>query len=296
MSDDLKFLTIFTPTYNRAYLLPNVYSSLCEQNLACFEWVIVDDGSSDNTKELVKQWISDKRIEIKFLEQTHGGKQKAHNKAVNYSRSTLFMCLDSDDILSPNATKKIFDLWKDADNGIAGIVGYKGLSLTEKIDVSIQKDIRKVCLVDLYNAGYKGETTLIYRTSILKENLYPEIPGELYFVDSYVYERIDRKYKMLFLRNILQIYEYLPDGTSYNHLRTLQLNPLSYSAYYNQSIMYANNISDKIFFCIYYIAHALLGKKRKIVIESNSPALSFLLYPLSVVYALILSFRYCFIK
>ena len=92
----MKRLTIFTPTYNRAYILPKLYDSLCEQTCQDFDWLIVDDGSTDHTKELVGDWIKEKKISIRYVCQENGGKMRAYNKAVSLTETELFVCIDSD--------------------------------------------------------------------------------------------------------------------------------------------------------------------------------------------------------
>ena len=94
MRVSMKRLTIFTPTYNRAYILPKLYESLCVQTCQDFEWLIVDDGSTDNTQELVKEWIEDKKISVRYVYQENRGKMQAFNKAVSLSESELFVCVD----------------------------------------------------------------------------------------------------------------------------------------------------------------------------------------------------------
>ena len=96
-----KRMTVFTPTYNRAYILPKLYDSLCQQTVKSFEWLIVDDGSVDNTQELVEKWIEEKKIEIRYFKQANGGKQRAHNLGVEKSKEEIFVCVDSDDYVLP---------------------------------------------------------------------------------------------------------------------------------------------------------------------------------------------------
>lgn len=107
-----KLLTIFTSTYNRAYILESLYKSLKNQTIKDFKWLIVDDGSTDNTQELVKNWISQETsFEIIYIKQENGGKQRAHNKAVEISDTELFFCVDSDDQLVETAVEKIKERW-----------------------------------------------------------------------------------------------------------------------------------------------------------------------------------------
>src|SRR5690554_282230 len=123
----MKRLTIFTPTYNRGDLIVRVYRSLCQQTCKNFEWLIVDDGSTDHTRTIVAQWIKDKKINIRYIYQQNGGKMRAHNTGVKNSNTELFLCVDSDDYLVENAVEEISDLWCRVKNEkISGIVALKG--------------------------------------------------------------------------------------------------------------------------------------------------------------------------
>ena len=126
----MKRLTIFTPTYNRAYILPQLYDSLCEQTCQDFEWLIVDDGSTDNTWELIEKWMHEERVEIRYFFQENSGKMMAHNKAVQDSKSELFMWVDSDDYLcSAQVVGEVISYWdchnKESKDDICGIIAYK---------------------------------------------------------------------------------------------------------------------------------------------------------------------------
>ena len=121
----MALLTVFTPAYNRASTLPRTYQSLCEQECKDFIWLIVDDGSSDNTRELVEGWKNqDNGFEIQYIYKKNGGMHTAHNVAYENIHTELNVCIDSDDRLSENAIEKIIDFWNE--NGsekYAGIIG-----------------------------------------------------------------------------------------------------------------------------------------------------------------------------
>ena len=122
-----KKITVFTPTFNRAYKLDDLYESLLKQTEQNFIWLIVDDGSTDNTEEKVKGWIKKGEMEILYYFQENAGKMQAHNKAVLECRTELFLCVDSDDYLVEDAIEKILKKWLKRDrNNMAGIIAYKG--------------------------------------------------------------------------------------------------------------------------------------------------------------------------
>lgn len=105
----MKLLTIFTPTYDRAYILPELYHSLCKEPSDSFIWLIVDDGSTDNTQTLVENWQRENKIEIVYFKQENGGKMRAHNKGVELCSTPLFFCIDSDDQIATGAVEKILE-------------------------------------------------------------------------------------------------------------------------------------------------------------------------------------------
>ena len=111
-------LTVCTPTYNRAHTLPRLYESLVRQTSQDFEWLVVDDGSTDNTRELVDGWVAEGRIRIRYVYKENGGKPSAHNLGVRLAAGELFFCVDSDDYLTDNAVELILSAWENADRKI----------------------------------------------------------------------------------------------------------------------------------------------------------------------------------
>ena len=109
-------ITVFTPTYNRAYILKNLYESLMRQTVQKFEWLIVDDGSTDETADLVATWQKENKISIRYLKQRNGGKQRAHNKGVEECKTELFVCVDSDDYIAECSIESILKTWKNMIN------------------------------------------------------------------------------------------------------------------------------------------------------------------------------------
>ena len=121
-------ITIFTPTYNRAYTLDKLYQSLVAQTSKDFCWLVVDDGSTDNTEQLIASYIDEGLLDIRYIKQENGGKQRAWNTAVANCTTELFYCLDSDDYFVPDAVESLLGAWHEAasDRGIAGIHSQRG--------------------------------------------------------------------------------------------------------------------------------------------------------------------------
>ena len=119
-------LTVFTPSYNRANCLPRLYESIKAQSNKNFEWLIVDDCSVDETEIIVREWVNDGSIKIRYIYQENGGKARAFNNGVKNAEGELFFCVDSDDYLPNDAVELILDRWNKVDDAkIAGIIGLK---------------------------------------------------------------------------------------------------------------------------------------------------------------------------
>ena len=101
-------ITIFTPVYNRAYIISALYQSLCKQTSMAFEWLVIDDGSTDNIKTVIQQFIDEAKIDIRFFSQPNGGKHRAINRGVSLARGSLFFIVDSDDYLEPEALETCY--------------------------------------------------------------------------------------------------------------------------------------------------------------------------------------------
>ncbi len=279
---DKKTLTVFTPTYNREKLLPRLYESLLSQSGRDFEWLIVDDGSTDGTEELVKSWIRDGSLQIRYYKKKNGGKMKAHNRGVALSRTELFVCLDSDDYFTRTAVDDILREWRNASKYpfIAGIAAHKGrdeehplygVGFPERaVSIYRTEDTEPLALSTLrclYLAGFKGETTLIFRTEILKRFLFPEIPGEKYVPEDYVYDKIDRYYKLLILPKVLTVCEVLDSGYTGAVERLRRENPTGWYLYYlNRSKYTAPSLLK-----LKYMSHCLMFRRiaRKKTVREN---------------------------
>lgn len=248
-------LTIFTPTYNRAYILHQAYESLCRQTMQNFIWLIVDDGSTDETKQLVQTWIEEGKINIRYYYQKNGGKMRAHNWGVTLCDTELFVCLDSDDYFVDNAVETILSTWNSLEekSHLAGIVAYKGKDAQHTMFGEVFPNIRFATLQELYQKGFFGENTLVHRTDVLLQFPFPEIEGEKFIPEAVVYDKIDQDYCLYVLPKILMVCEYRDDGLSYA-IEELRLNnPRGWLLYYQQRIKYS-----KFSVLRYkYIAHAI---------------------------------------
>ncbi len=245
----MAFITVFTPTYNRAYILPRLYRSLQKQTDKDFEWLIVDDGSSDTTEKLVNRWLSENNdFEIRYIKQENGGKQRAINTGLKYADGKFFWIVDSDDYL-PDEGVQIAAKWiktiegKDNFAGVSGVIGTKdgimgGTFEGEYIDAtSLERD--------KYNIT--GDKSEIFYTEILKQFPFPEFAGEKFVPEALVWNRIAAAgYKLRWFNEIIYIAEYLPDGYTKNVDKNLITNWKGYSLYVKEVLKSSMPLKSRI--------------------------------------------------
>lgn len=268
----MKEITVFTPTFNRAYCLHQIYDSLCNQTNDSFEWLIIDDGSTDKTKELVREWIKQDRIIINYVYKNNGGLHTAYNKAIERIKSELCICIDSDDFMPDNAIELILNHWKKYGNSnYAGIIGLDfdidGKSIGG--DLPPLKSIHLIELSTKYN--YKGDTKIVHRSALLKEVApMPSFIGEKNFNPIYMFLKVDMEYPLLVLNENLCFVEYQEDGMSNNILRQYLDSPNSFMELRKLN-MSLQNVPYKFIFrnSIHYISSCLFAKNKNWF--SNSP-------------------------
>lgn len=228
----MKKFTVFTPTYNRAHLLPKLYEFLQKQTLQDFEWIIVDDGSTDNTKELVKDWPA------KYFYQENAGKHSAYNKGILEADSELFVCIDSDDYYVPNALLDIYNFWQQVEHKekYAGLGYLSAYENGEVIGTKFPKDVTTSNHFDIYHKfDVKGDKALVFRTEVLKEFYFPVIASEKFVTESVLFHRIAKKYQTIYLNQIVEIKEYHKNGLTDNYFKILAENPKASALYYNET-------------------------------------------------------------
>lgn len=282
-------LTIFTPTYNRAYLLPKLYDSLCRQTSKDFVWSIVDDGSTDNTEEIVKQWQEQRKIDIIYHKQANGGKMRAHNYGVRLSDTELFLCIDSDDYLTDDAVEMVIARWNFTEKAetTCGIIAYRTIVKDGESRVLAPFPfLTDSNLTELYANGFKGDTTLIFKTDVIKQYPFPEIQGEKFITEAYIYDQIDQKYKYLLLSEGLTVCEYMEDGYTRNPTPLYENNPIGWTMYFNQkSQLCKSGLINRLKDTANYIAFGRYGKVKGLYANSTLKGLPYLL-------AYLLNYRY----
>lgn len=278
-------LTVFTPTYNRAYTLHLCYENLKRQTCKDFIWLIIDDGSTDNTKELVNSWIHENSVPITYHFQTNQGMHGAHNTAYELIETELNVCIDSDDYMPDVAVEKILTFW--AENGsdeFAGIVGLDASPTGVVIGTEMPKAINESTLTDLYGKyKVKGDKKLVYRSELTKKTPpYPIFEGEKYGPLVYKYMLIDQIHPLLVLNEVLCHVEYLPDGSSMNMIHQYRKNPRGFSFFRKVAMKYAPSYKRRFIENVHYVSSSLLIKNKNYWMESPNKWSTIMATPLGI--------------
>jgi hypothetical protein len=246
-------------------------------------WLIVDDGSTDNTAELVKDWMSkDNGFEIQYIYKENGGMHTAHNVAYRNIHTELNTCIDSDDALSENAVEKIINKWNQVKGkGYAGIIALDANMNTGKvIGKGFPKDMTETTLSGYYASGGSGDKKLIYRTDII--NSVPEYPvfdDEKYLALAYKYKLIDQKYKLAVLNEIVCDVEYQEDGNSHIMYKQYMKCPKSFAFWRKICMQYPDSNKRLLVDCVHYVADSIIAKNKHYIKESPRKMLTVLATP-----------------
>lgn len=253
-------ITVFTPTYNRGATINKCYESLLRQDSRDFKWLVVDDGSTDRTKGIIQAYIEEDKIPITYVYKKNGGVHTAHNTAYQMIDTELAFLCDSDDYLDDKAISIISDLWKEKrDEKYSALIGLDAVE-GGGIITKLPEDINEVTLYDIrYKYNIRGDFKIIFRSDILKEELFPEIEGEKYFPLTYKYFKIDKEYKMIPVNEVLCHIEYLPDGISLNRVRLYNKAPKGYVKYRLLMMGMAPNVLLRFKEAVHYISSCVIA-------------------------------------
>lgn len=277
-----KILTVFTPAYNRAYTLHKCYESLKRQTSREFKWLVVDDGSTDNTKELVMKWKEEVDFEIKYIYKKNGGMHTAHNTAYENIDTELNVCIDSDDYLTDDAVEIIINEWKRVKNeNLAGLGALNIFEDGKVIGTKFPENLKTAKYFDIYNKyGVKGDKKFIYRTELTRCFPYPEFEGEKYVGLDYKYKKLDEKYEVALVNKVVCIVEYMEDGSSKNMLRQYRNNPKGWCFFRLENLKIPNtSIKYKFKESVHYISSSLILKDNKFLRKMPYKTIAILAIP-----------------
>lgn len=204
--------TVFTPTYNRAHTLPRVFRSLCAQPSHMLEWLVVDDGSTDDTAGILEELARGAPFQVRVIRQANGGKHRAHNTAVQSANGELTIILDSDDELAAGALELIWSAWQDIPSsereGFAGIIGHSADPTGQTVGLAYPSRRVDGRLFELAASGIVvGEKLPCYRTDILRRFPFPERPGcNACVPEGTVWTRISARYQVRCIDKVVRVY------------------------------------------------------------------------------------------
>lgn len=231
-------LTIFTSSFNRAHTLPRLHESLKGQTDKNFEWIIINDGSTDNTDDIVEQFIRVGAVDIVYRATRNGGKMRAINQAVKLARGHFFFIVDSDDYVTSDCVEKISKV-------IAQVPDYIGAIVFRRHDLARHAENRcfarytfDATPVEAYFIDKIADRAEVIRTRLLAENSFPEIKGEKFVPEGYVWNKIGNSNKFRYIDEPIYLFEYLDDGYTRNFSKLLENNPIGFGLYYRSMLSY----------------------------------------------------------
>lgn len=245
-------ISIFTPTYNRGKLFDRLYNSLVNQTFKNFEWIIVDDGSTDNTKDIIDSLIKKSEIVIKYYYKNNGGKHTAINYGVKKAEGELFFIVDSDDYLTKDSLEMVWKSWSDIPesekSSFAGVGGLRGYSDTKIIGKGFNLDCFDATTLELrYKLRFKGDKAEVFRTELLKSYMFPEYKGEKFVTEALIWNRIASDgYKLRWFNKIIYIGEYLDDGLTKKYEKLMINNWNATYQYYIELVRYDIPFIEKV--------------------------------------------------
>ncbi len=263
MSEErLPLVTVLTPTFNRAETLPRLYRSLLEQDSTDFEWLVIDDGSSDATGELVAGWIAEAPFPIRYRYQENGGKHVALNRGVDSARGRFVAVIDSDDWYLPSALGRLVAIWDsipaEQRNGFAEVQGL-GATPDGKLLGQLPMDVIDTNSVEIRSRyGVTGDTQGMLRTEVMREFPFPEDLGR-FVSEGIVWNRMARKYRSRYTNEVIAVKEYQPDGlTASGRIRNIRASRASL-VYYSEYLAGGWSLPPRVALQTYanYVRHAL---------------------------------------
>lgn len=286
----MRSITVFTPTYNRANLLPRCYESMRRQTNHDFIWMVIDDGSTDSTRELVQLWQEiPQEFKIEYYYKENGGLHTAYNEAIAHVETPLCVCLDSDDYLPDDAIEKILSFWKkNGSNEYAGIVGLD-FTIDGQIIGDLLPEQQAVNLIDLMVGKYSiqnGDRTNIVRTELYKKYAPMKIfPGEKNFNPHYMHLQISQDYDFLVLNENLKFVEYQNGGMSDSILWQYKNSPNCFAEIRKLYLSFPNtSFKFKFRHSIHLVSSCILaGNWKRALKETPCRSITLLSVPFGVV-------------
>ena len=265
-------VTVFTPTYNRGYIIEKLYNSLKRQSCLDFEWLVVDDGSTDDTEEKFKLWVNNESLfKIRYYKKNNGGKHTAINKVLELAEGRLFFTVDSDDYLTDDAIEKII-MWESdlpKDKKFCGLAGNLGVSVNETPNSIFDGEYIDGTSLNRYDI-IDGERAFVFYTDIHKKYLYPVFENERFMTEAVTWNRMANDgYKIRFYNDIIWIYEYIEDGLTRAGKSVFLNNPMGYGLWLKERAKFEHKSFVERFKMIYIYTNDMSGLHSENVIAKS---------------------------
>lgn len=262
-------VTVFTPAYNSKKTIERLYNSLLSQTNSNFEWVVVNDGSTDDSDALLEDLISKAPFKTVYVRTENGGKYNAYNKGLQLAGGDYFICVDADDYLPEYAIEKITDTFcaiSDTTDccGIAALKEILGQGIETIAKFPTDGEILTLEKIE-FEYKTAGEKTYVFKTALVKDILFPDILPEKFFPELYLYDEIASKYKFLTCNTVLTICEYQPDGYTGNYRKLMINNPTGFAYLYGMRALRAKNFKTRFAMFARYHAFAVMSHNSKCI-------------------------------
>lgn len=282
-------ITVVTATYNRAHTLERLYNSLQNQDCYDFEWLVINDGSTDNTDLLFFHWSNDKnKFPIRYIKTENNGKMRAINHALDLAKGKYFFIVDSDDYLCPNAISFIKNGFKSLpknDNSFIGISGIRGdinkkpLHRNPTIPPSI--GYIDASNIDREKYGLQSDMAEVFLTEKLKKYKFPIWEGEKFTPEAVVWDKIALDgYKLRWFDSIIYICDYQPNGLTNSTWQLLKNNPMGYAMFFNSQLQYKKGLKNRINLILQFLSCCCLAKEYQYIFKCNYKYLAFIFFPI----------------
>ena len=277
-----KSITVFTPTYNRAYILSKCYESLCHQTCKDFEWLIIDDGSTDGTKELVARWQAHENgYPIRYIYKQNGGLHTGYNTAIANMDTGLSVCIDSDDSMPEDAIERILTEWQSVkDSGAAGLIGLD-LDQTGKLIGKPLPEGELINAASLLCIPGMGDKKYVVRNDLLRTVApMPVFEGEKNFNPHYLIIKLSKEHCFHPVNQCFCLVEYQPDGMTANIWKQYINSPRSF-AELRRAIMEVPGLTWEYLLktIIHYCSSSQIAGNRHYIKESPRKLLTVLCTP-----------------
>lgn len=258
----MKTLTVITTTYNRAYCLEQLYQSLISQQNNDFIWLVIDDGSTDNTKELIDKWQHEGLVEIEYYYKQNGGMHTARNLAYEKVYTELNTIIDSDDWMAPDAVDNIITFWnKNKDEKHAGMITLNRNPDGEVVGSDMPDNVTSCSYIDFWKKyNMKGDKKLVYRSELTKQYPYPEFENEKFFPASLKFYLIDKDYDIFLCNFTTCIVDYNDDSMTRDKYAQYKSCPLGFMYYRREMLKFNTGFKTKVKNMLHYIMEYSIAK------------------------------------